>query len=1445
MRIKKQAIIVTIICILASITLGFFMLAPMVSNKLKTVILAESKNTINGELTLSEVKLVWLNKVQLTNVQIQKDGSELLSVPKLNISLAPWNLLASNKLSVVESITIYSPTANLQMNDKKEWNISDLLKPSPESANKFVSLINLRDAKLHANLNGQMLDIIFNGSVDARSGDDNYALDLEADTKDVGMLKVVGLINVNRQGRMNISTKQLNLAPLKSILTDYVQMDQLDGSVSDIDIIWQDQNGKKLLNGKFEAKDVGIVYPYDDKKINLSITGPVTFKDSALNFKQTLVSVNGQVITVDGGVAGKNDSWLPDNLKLSIKQAELGKLLMMDGIQGKVDAEAILKNDNGELVFAGEIKSDKLVFKNQEFSNLRIPFNYAEKKLYIDDAQVNALNGRISAKAVYNFLEKRYNLDVDAQELNLGKLNIDELDGLAKAKLVASGNLDKDTKAFDLAGTLTLNEFNYQNMEFREVTADVLKFQDSIDISNGSAVLNTMGKVAFFGNLKQENLADFYLTASRVPLEFIAQQIGLKSTGNVNVGLRVLGDLDNPQLQAMINTTEPGSLAGVKFDNLTAFITERDKVVDIKDLHITTSKILETTDGSYRMSGTVDLQNSLPALNLDIETKNVRTDDFMRDNFDLDVTGYFNSRIHVGGSINSPEVVARAILHEGSIDKFPIHYLRAELTYKDGDLSIPNLVLDSLTGLKVRSSGTMHNNELNFDLVAKEVDLEDIPRVKGYGVKGVLNFDGKVHGALSRPQFVGFVDSKAVTVFGQEFIDIIGKISSDAWIKTEAMLDFKEAKGGEFYFNGGLDYSQHYAYGKFIVNKANIEPFLTISNENYGVKGLLDGEIYLNRNGKGSGTEIIGHLSEASIAELPIQEAEINVFIDREKFMINKFSAVQGAGTLNAYGQAYFHGNSNINIIGQNLSAQLLAVGRKKGAPITGLMNLNASVTGNTLKPDVNANINIVNGGIGDMNFDSLTGHVLVRENDRLEIEKMTVSKMGFTSTLSGTIPLALFKDQQNRAGLSQEMDLRLKAEDANLGVLAASSHINYSSGTFFGDLRITGTLEEPKIYGNLVVKNGVVKFDMFKNPLTDIALDLAFNGQYINLKEASAKMGKGTLNFGGNLNIAKEQTAAYNFWGKANNIDLESLYIKGLFSGEFNISPQPNRNRPLLTANTTLENITFMIPGIPDLGESGTINLGLNVDLKVGKNVRIVSKSMCDLYLKGGMKIRGLASYPIIDGTIEVDRGTITYLRTPFKIEQAALAYPVPGTYLPNVNMEATARLLQYDIKLQVRGPVTNMDVLLSSNPPRSQQELFRLLTLRIDSNSSEFTTEDAKGLLVTGLQMSVFGDVEYEVRSRLGLNEFRIYQGNINTGTALDMTGKQTVTSKDRETTYNVLVSKYLTDKLLFGYTTSVDFNNYMVYTQYFFNRNLNLSFGMDEIRKKKVALEYKVTF
>ena len=221
---------------------------------------------------------------------------------------------------------------------------------------------------------------------------------------------------------------------------------------------------------------------------------------------------------------------------------------------------------------------------------------------------------------------------------------------------------------------------------------------------------------------------------------------------------------------------------------------------------------------------------------------------------------------------------------------------------------------------------------------------------------------------------------------------------------------------------------------------------------------------------------------------------------------------------------------------------------------------------------------------------------------------------------------------------------------------------------------------------------------------------------------------------------------------------------------------------------------------------------------------------------------------YTNIDGNIKVDKGTITYLRTPFEIHNASVAWPVPGDVLPTVNLDATTRFRRYDIFLRVTGPLEQMEMILRSDPALTKDQIIKMLTLQreVTGTNQGVTQDDFQNLMTVGLEMTVLGDVEEIFKETLGLNEFMIYSGRLRTGHSLGREeGELTEDEKDQ---YNILVSKYLTDNLLVGYTVSSDSEHESIFAQYDISRHMSINYERNkdyDITEDWYGVEYKVTF
>ena len=169
----------------------------------------------------------------------------------------------------------------------------------------------------------------------------------------------------------------------------------------------------------------------------------------------------------------------------------------------------------------------------------------------------------------------------------------------------------------------------------------------------------------------------------------------------------------------------------------------------------------------------------------------------------------------------------------------------------------------------------------------------------------------------------------------------------------------------------------------------------------------------------------------------------------------------------------------------------------------------------------------------------------------------------------------------------------------------------------------------------------------------------------------------------------------------------------------------------------------------------------------------------------------------------------------------------------------------------MKINGPVSEMDLQLSSNPPLDKNTIVRMLTLQRDSaGSNEVTSEDMANLMTVGLQMTVLGDVEMLVKQTLGLDQFRIYTGKTRSGIGFESYhDKNTELTANEKNQYNVLVSKYLNNNFMLGYTTSFDGNDRSIFGQYDISKHMNVTYSrtynLSKDYKDWYGLEYKITF
>ena len=318
-------------------------------------------------------------------------------------------------------------------------------------------------------------------------------------------------------------------------------------------------------------------------------------------------------------------------------------------------------------------------------------------------------------------------------------------------------------------------------------------------------------------------------------------------------------------------------------------------------------------------------------------------------------------------------------------------------------------------------------------------------------------------------------------------------------------------------------------------------------------------------------------------------------------------------------------------------------------------------------------------------------------------------------------------------------------------------------------------------LYGNLTVRSGALKLAQMKNLIDDINVDVAFNGSDVLIRNVSATLGDGTVEGSGTYALRAGKDQAYSIKLHARNAQVDSAIFQGRINGIMEVAPSAYQKktengmetlyRPKVTANVRLDDVMVNMPTIPEF-EQGNSNIGLDIIVKLGPKIHFYNKYLYDMWLSGDLHVLGSTEFPNINGMIFVDRGTITYLRTPFKIQRAFATWTEYGSVMPTILLNTTTRFSRYRIQLDISGPLEQMDMKLTSDPPLSKDELIRLLTLqRISAGGDDrISNEDLQNILSLGLQMEVLGDVERMVQKTLGIDEFKLYVGKLENGVDFD---------------------------------------------------------------------------
>ncbi len=284
--------------------------------------------------------------------------------------------------------------------------------------------------------------------------------------------------------------------------------------------------------------------------------------------------------------------------------------------------------------------------------------------------------------------------------------------------------------------------------------------------------------------------------------------------------------------------------------------------------------------------------------------------------------------------------------------------------------------------------------------------------------------------------------------------------------------------------------------------------------------------------------------------------------------------------------------------------------------------------------------------------------------------------------------------------------------------------------------LSLDGTLGAPAIAGIVTVAAGRAKVANDVPTLDGIEAQFDLSKDLIEISRLTASVGSGSVEAQGTI-TAGDATSLLVAWEKA-SIDVmlrarEAVLLRGTgksLRADSDITLQGDLERLDVTGEVTILSGTIInrISLVPDFATRGGASVGTGLRLfeippPLGDALRfdiaVRTEEPLDIVthvfnapMSASFSLQGSGAAPFLNGAVSTTRGVLRLPAMSLDVRQALITFVPEEPTRPRILVRADTRRHGVDVSLTATGPADAPELLLSSLPPLTQQELFVLIS-------------------------------------------------------------------------------------------------------------------------------------
>jgi translocation and assembly module TamB len=276
------------------------------------------------------------------------------------------------------------------------------------------------------------------------------------------------------------------------------------------------------------------------------------------------------------------------------------------------------------------------------------------------------------------------------------------------------------------------------------------------------------------------------------------------------------------------------------------------------------------------------------------------------------------------------------------------------------------------------------------------------------------------------------------------------------------------------------------------------------------------------------------------------------------------------------------------------------------------------------------------------------------------------------------------------------------------------------TSGKVTFKIAADGRVQKPGLTGNVFFQNVNLAVDGIPNGLSNMNGTLVFNEDRLDVKDVTATTGGGQLRIGGSLSYQRGVFADLTASGDNVRVRYAGLSATATTNLRLQGGPQALRlsGNILITRFGVGPDVDFAafagaggVSAPPD-PNSATNKITLDVHVSSAPQLDF-QNSYAKLAGTVDLSVRGTVATPTVLGRIQITEGSATFAGTNYQLQRGTITFANPVRIDPTIDLDATARVENYDITIGLHGTTTNFKPTYRSEPPLTEADIFNLLAL------------------------------------------------------------------------------------------------------------------------------------